>query len=55
MQGAGPEHRREGAALLLERRRRGLVTHFRQRLGAVGSRGKCGVRGCGAAGGGGGA
>lgn len=29
LQGAGPEHRREGAKLLLERLGRGLVTHFR--------------------------
>lgn len=47
--GWGPEHHQEGAALLLERLGRGLVTHFRLRRGAAGGGGECGA----AAGGGG--
>ena len=48
LQGAGPEHIREGAMLLLERLGRGLVTYFRPRRGAASFGGKIGLREAGA-------
>ncbi|XDA83184.1 hypothetical protein R6Z07M_013037 [Ovis aries] len=48
LQGAGPEHIREGEMLLLERLGRGLVTYFRPRRGAASFGGECGLREAGA-------
>ena len=48
LQGAGAEHIRERAMLLLERLGRGLVTYFRPRRGAASFGGECGLREAGA-------
>ena len=48
LQGAGPEHIREGEMLLLERLGSGLVTYFRPRRGAASFGGECGLRKAGA-------